>query len=292
MSEDKTGEFKALINLVDEPDHGMYSLIEKRIIEHGLPILPLLQEELENTFKDEVSIRLRYLISIINSKYVQEELVNWKKIGTQNLLHALYLIAKHEFDTLNFDDLRSEINNLKYDIWIEMKDSLTILEKIKVFNHVMYDIHGYKPNRNDFHNPHNSFINKVLELKTGNPILMASMYIIIAQELELPVFGVNVPEHFICVVVNNDHENFPFLQQGDPLFYINPFSNGSLFTKVQLSAFLKQIKTEEKPEFFAPCTNDEIVVRVLNNIIHSYTSLNDNHKAALYKDLKNMYVAI
>jgi len=276
MSEKKAGELKALVSLVDEQDSDIYEIIEQQIIDHGIDIMPHLKDALENSFREEIQSRLRKLISRINISDISKELVNWKNIGAGNLLHGLFLIARYRHDSLELSSLKKQLNELEYDIWIEMNTKLTLLEKIKIFNHVMFEVHGFKPNRKDFHDPSNSYINDVLSTKTGNPILMASLYIILAQKLGLPVYGVNVPEHFVCVAVNEgDDDSMSFLPSGEPLFYINAFSNGALFTRIQLSNFLAQIKVPEKPEYFVPCSNLDIILRVLNNLSFSYGKIND-----------------
>jgi regulator of sirC expression with transglutaminase-like and TPR domain len=234
-----------------------------------------------------LKIRLAALIRKINFTYVKNELFLWKNIGAKNLMHGLYLIARYRHENLEIDDLKKKIAEIQHDIWIEMNSRLTLLEKIKVFNHVLYDVYDFKANRTDFHNPSNSYINEVLDNKTGNPILMACVYIIISQNLGLPVYGANVPEHFVCVVVNEGEEdNLPFIPAGEPLFYINAFKGGDLFTKVQLSEFLSRIKVQEKPEYFLPCSNLDIVYRVLNNLSYSYKKLNDAERYREIEDLK------
>ncbi len=291
MTAHSSAEFQALLQLVDEPDQNMYSMIEKRILEHGCAILPFLQEASENHFSDEVLERIRNLIYKINVEYIRNELWQWKKMGAGNLLHGLYLVNRYQYPFVEFDFLKKQISDMKHDVWIEINSKLTILEKIRVFNHVLYNVHGFKPNRTDFHNPANSFMTDVLQNKTGSPVLMASVYIIIAQMLGLPVYGVNVPEHFICVVVNEgEDESMSFLPKREPLFYINAFSKGALFTKVQLSAFLKQLKAVEKPEFFVPCKNEEIISRVLNNLIFAYQKTGDALKQDEIRILQSSFL--
>lgn len=288
MTNDNNREFQALVSLIDEPDQEMYEIIEKRILEYGVEIMPFLKETLENSFRENVQSRLKILISKINFTFVRNELKLWKNIGAKNLMHGLYLVARYRYEDLGFDVLKKKIAEIQHDIWIEMNSRLTLLEKIKVFNHVLYDVYGFKANRTNFHHPSNSYINEVLDKKTGNPILLACVYIILAQNLGLPVYGANVPEHFVCVVVNEGEEdNLPFIPSGEPLFYINAFREGDLFTKVQLSEFLSRIKVPERPEYFLPCSNLEIMYRVLNNLSYSYKKLNETERYQDIEDLKS-----
>ncbi len=283
-------EFSALINLLDEPDPNNYAVIEQRILAHGNTILPYLKDALENTFNSNVTKRLKSLIHQINFVYVKKELGLWREMGAGNLMHGLYLVARYRHEDLVIEDIKHSISAIQHDIWIEMNKKLTLLEKIKVFNHVLFDIHGFKPNRDDFHNPSNSFINDVLLNRIGNPILLSCVYIILAKNLGLPVYGANVPEHFICVVINEGEEDsLPFLPAGEPLFYINPFSYGTLFTKVELSDFLSQRGFEKKEEYFVPCSNEDIIFRVLNNLSYAYSQLNKTNRVRDIEELKKIF---
>jgi regulator of sirC expression with transglutaminase-like and TPR domain len=74
---------------------------------------------------------------------------------------------------------------------------MTPQEQVLVMNKVLFDIHGFAGNTTNFHAPQNSFINTVLESKKGNPLLISIIYILMARQLDIPIYGVNLPEHFI-----------------------------------------------------------------------------------------------
>jgi hypothetical protein len=67
------------------------------------------------------------------------------------------------------------------------------------------------------------------------------------------------------------------------LFYVNPFSKGSIFGKAEVDAFLKQLKLEPRALFYEPCSNKEIIKRLLRNLIASYEKLGYPDKS---KELK------
>jgi hypothetical protein len=67
------------------------------------------------------------------------------------------------------------------------------------------------------------------------------------------------------------------------LFYINPFSKGAVFSKREIDAFLKQLKLDNLEMFYEPCSNLEIIKRLLRNLITSYEKLGYPDKS---KELK------
>ena len=72
------------------------------------------------------------------------------------------------------------------------------------------------------------------------------------------------------------------------LFYINPFSGGSVFGKRDIDAFLKELKLKPNPIFFLPCSNYDIMVRSMNNLIHSYEQDGQGHKAEEIRELQRI----
>ena len=152
----------------------------------------------------------------------------------------------------------------------------------------MFDVHGFEGNKKNYHSPDNSFINRVLESKRGNPISLAILYLILSERLHLPVYGVNLPRHFILAW--GDLMDITSIEGGDTkiLFYINPFSGGSVFGKSDIDAFLKELKLKPNPIFFLPCSNYDIMVRSMNNLIHSYEEAGQGHKAEEIRELQRI----
>jgi regulator of sirC expression with transglutaminase-like and TPR domain len=172
-----------------------------------------------------------------------------------------------------------ELDRIRLDVWLELHYDLTPFEKIRILNHVFYNLHGFQGNTDHYHDPQNSFINIALETKKGNPIMLAVIYMLVAQRLQIPVFGVNLPQHFVLAYKedNLEHLNDPFnvkprldYRHGKVLFYINAFNKGAVFSKANLEQFLIQIKIDPKYEFFEACSSVDIVKRVLRNLVVAY----------------------
>jgi regulator of sirC expression with transglutaminase-like and TPR domain len=155
-----------------------------------------------------------------------------------------------------------------------LNSNLTALEKVKVINHIIFEVHGFSGNTTNFHAPQNSYINNVLESKKGNPLSLSILYAILAQSLNIPIYGVNLPEHFV-LAYREDHSVLP-VQASQPtrvLFYINAFSKGSVFSRKEIDSFLKQLKLDPEPGYFEPCSNIDIIKRLIRNLIYSFEKL-------------------
>ena len=280
-------EINALIGLLDDPDENIYSHVKDKLLDIGHDIIPLLEKAWETkSFGILFESRIENIIHSLQFDAVQKALTNWNTKGGYDLLEALLIVARYQYPDLDENKITETIEQLKKDIWIELNDQLTALEKIKVMNHVFFDVHGFAGNISNYHSPQNSYINCVLESKKGNPISLGLLYILTAKQLDLPIFGVNLPRHFILCFIDNLADESK--KEDNILFYINPFSKGTVLSKREVEHFLKQLKIESQNSFFQPCTNKTIIQRVLNNLLYSYQKLGHEEKVEEIQQLLNI----
>lgn len=289
-SEDKIRKMEALISLVDEPDPAVFKEISQSILDFGSEIVPFLEHAWEEYYHPEMQKRIEDLIHTIQYSQICEDLENWLQDGAKNLLEACIMIARYQYPNLKEHLLEYELAKIRKDVWLELNNNLTALEQIKVFNYVFYDIHGFHGNVDNYHSPENSFINKVLESKSGNPLSLSIIYMLIAQSLDLPVKGVNLPEHFVLAYTGSSLDpNTLEYKENQVLFYINVFSKGNVFSFKDIESFLKQLKQQPSPAYYNPCDNTAIVYRMINNLLTSYKKSNENHKYLEIKKIASIF---
>jgi len=279
MDQKKERELKALISLTDEPDERIFIEITDKILLYGTEAIPMLEDRWENSFDPVAQQRILNIIHKIQFETIEVELSHWMKFCSNDLFAAYLLVTRFQYPEIKEEEIKKKINDISHDIWLEFNEGLTALEKIKVVNHIFYDVHGFGGNTTDFHLPQNSYLNTLLETHRGNPLSLGMIYIIISQQLNIPVYGVNLPEHFVLAYVNElAEEKLEFLGDDEVLFYINPFSKGAVFTRKEVELFIKQLKIETQEIFFKPCTNIDIIRRLINNLIYSYDKSGDTEK--------------
>ncbi len=279
-------ELNALISLLDDPDENVYQEVSMRFLSLGEEVIPVLEDAWEHSFDTLIQNRIENIIHQIQYDLIKEALKEWSEPHHQNLLEGALLIAKYQYPDIDFVKIKKQIEQIKQDVWLELNDNLTALEKVKIINHILFDVHNFSGNTTNYHAPQNSYINNVLESKKGNPLLLSIIYTIISQSLEIPIYGVNLPEHFILCYVDTEHMGVPSTEGevgSNVLFYINPFSKGAVFSKREIDAFLKQLKLDNLEMFYEPCSNLEIIKRLLRNLITSYEKLGCPNKS---KELK------
>lgn len=278
-------ELNALITLLEDNDDQIYTQIRDKLISMGNSVIPALENAWEDTFNNTLQRRIEDIIQTIQFNSVKEELKIWTDAGGIDLLTGTILIARYQYPDLDEEKIRRQIELIKKDVWLELNPNLTAYEKIRVINHILFDVHSFSGNTANYHAPQNSYINNVLESKRGNPLLLSILYSVISQGLNIPVYGVNLPEHFILAYVDEYIPSSNPDEEQHILFYINPFSRGSVFSKREIDTFLKQLKLEPARKYYESCSNIDIIKRQLRNLINSYDKLGYPDKV---EDLKSL----
>jgi regulator of sirC expression with transglutaminase-like and TPR domain len=282
-------ELGALISMLDEPEITVYDQIRNKIFSYGSQAIPLLENAWENAFDVLIQQRIENLIHEIQLDDLFDELHNWSRFGHADLLKGYLLLTRFQYPDLDEDKMIKEIGRISQDVWLELNPDLTALEQVKVINHILFDIHGFKGNKTNIQSPDNYYLKNLLESKKGTPLSLGLLYVIIAQSLKLPVFGVDLPRHFILSYNDKIQDVYQEGKSDDRvIFYINPFNKGALFTRNEIELFIKQMNLEAKESHFQPCNNVRIIKRTINELYLAYEKAGNKDKV---KDLKFLLTA-
>ncbi len=279
-------QLSALINLLDEPDDKTFDIIREKIFAFGEQAVPSLEMAWENSFDGIVQGRIEWIIHRIQQEGFRHQLIDWMKFGSSDLLKGFLLISRSHYPDLNPEEITVAIEQMKMDAWLELNDNLTALENVKVMNHIFYDMHKFEGNRINLYAPTNQYINTVLETRKGSPLTLGIIYLILAQRLNLPIQGVNLPQHFILAYTTELYHSST--GTADVLFYINPFNKGAVFTRREIDLFIRQMQMKPESSFFSPCTNVDIILRLVSNMILTYTQLGNPEKVEELNALLNL----
>jgi regulator of sirC expression with transglutaminase-like and TPR domain len=280
---------RAMISLLDDPDQDIFKQISKELISLGNEVVPMLEEAWETSFDPVMQERIENIIHKIQFDGIKDELRRWALTEENDLLTGALLVARYQYPDLDETAVRGILNRIKRDIWLELAEYMTPQEKIMVMNKVLFEREGFSGNTANFHAPQNSFIHSVIETRKGNPLLLSTIYIILAKQLDIPVFGINLPEHFILAYqdpTGNAKPTYTY-PTANIAFYINAFNKGSIFLKGDIDQFLKKLGIKEEKSFYEPCSNTQIIRRMILNLSNSWQKLGEIEKANEVAELLN-----
>jgi regulator of sirC expression with transglutaminase-like and TPR domain len=260
-------EINSLVKLLDDPDQEIYNHVHEKLFSYGAEVIAHLEAAWESAFDPLLQERIAGLVHEIQFSNLKNDLKLWCQSGAFDLLRGALLLNKYQYPDLDEQKIINEIEAIKRDIWLQMIYESSAVEKIKLMNHVFYNIYGFSGNTANHQDPQNSYLSQAMEMKKGSQTSLAVIYSVIAQKLDIPVYGVNLPQHFILAYV--DESARPDAENGI-LFYINTFNKGFIFGKRDVDMFLKQLNLKPEKQYYEPCSNLEIIKRILRNLISSY----------------------
>lgn len=272
-------ELQALISLVDEPNELLFSKVREKIYDYGFKAIPMLEHAWQSSLDNLVQQRIIEIIHDIQQQHLIKELQLWLETGHDDLLKGFLILTRFQYPELDVNAVTREVGKIVQDVWLELNQDLTPLEKIKVLNHVIFDIHKFSGNTANIHLPDNFYLKPLLETHKGNPLSLGMLYIIIARSLRIPVFGVNLPKHFVLAYVDEaEGNNAKNAAKDQVLFYLNPFNKGAVFTKNEIDLYVRQLKLEQSEGFYKPCNNRDIIHRMISGLIESYKAASNQEK--------------
>lgn len=277
-------EIDALVKLLDDPDEEVYQHVQERLLTYGIEVISYLETAWEQSLNSVLQERIENLVHAIQFNTVKDDLNLWYQSGAFDLLQGTLIINRYQYPDLDEQHIINQIEEIKREIWLGLQFEMSSIEKIKLINHVFYNQYGFSGNTKNHHDPQNSYLNQVLESKKGNQISLAILYATLAQKLDIPVYGVNLPQHFILGYIEDGNED----REHGVLFYINAFNKGAIFGKHDVDQFLRQLNLEPQPGFYSPCSNTEIIRRIIRNLISAYENLGSTEKVDELKQLQDI----
>lgn len=281
MTENGNRELEALISLLEDPDMQVFDNVYNRLIELGEEAVPPLEQRWEITLRPDLQERIENVIRKIQLNTLKSGMDNWKYDGGRDLLRGAHLVARFQYPELEIHQLNEKIEKIKKDIWLELNNELTALEKVKVINYFFYDIHKFDKSIKKAHSPQLYLINHVLDTGKGSPVMLGLIYAELARRLNLPIYGVNLPRNFVLCYYDQEYLEDP----NNILFYINPSDRGTVLGLKELKHFLKHLKIEEKAFYFTPCSGVDLIERLIINLQYAYEKSGQHEKALALKEL-------
>lgn len=270
-------EINSLIRLLDDPDMEIFQHVEEKLSTLGPSVIGLLEKQWEKSFDALEQTRIENLIHKIQYKQVTEDLQKWYKDGGHNLLEGLLIVNRYQYPTIDTQKLREQINEMHQLVLENKTDEVDPNDFVALINDVLYFKLGFSGNTSNYHDPQNSYLSQVLETRKGNPLLLACIYLLIAERMGLPIYGINLPKHFILGYAAQPGQLLVIHE--DILFYINAFNGGQIITQGDVLSYLRQLSLPIDEQYMMPCTNLDIIIRLLHNLQSAYEKLGQEQKA-------------
>src|SRR5262245_7756157 len=208
----------------------------------------------------------------------------------EDLAPAALAIAKVAYPSLQTEPYLALLDRMGEEASTRMGSPADVPfeDAVKTFNEYFYDELGFCGNRERYDDPRNSFLNEVLNRRTGIPISLAVVYLEVARRASLRVAGVNFPGHFLLRGTDVPRPGIGSMREGDDVLIVDPFHGGALLSESDCRALLREHVGDEAAfdrRLLEPATRSQIVVRMLVNLKRLYVRMRSFPQARFIADL-------
>jgi regulator of sirC expression with transglutaminase-like and TPR domain len=175
-----------------------------------------------------------------------------------NLAHSALLFAKAAYPDLDESVYLARLDRLAADVKRDLTADPDAVDIIARMNAILFDKERFRGNRDQYYDPDNSFLNRVLDRKTGIPISLCLIYIEVAGRLGLDVRGVGLPGHFLAALYHPGGK-----------IYIDPYNQGEILSKEDCLEIVRTYSgqtVQPDPGWLQPIGRKALLARMLRNL--------------------------
>ena len=155
-------KLEALLYLIDDPDQLVYETVEKELLKQNCKIIPALEDKWETSFDESCQERIENLIHNLHFKQTKKQLKSWILSNNSDLLEGIICIDRFQYPDINLLNIMQKIENIRKTVWLELNNSLTLLEKITILNHFLFHVNSFSVNLNNINSQQNCYLNQML----------------------------------------------------------------------------------------------------------------------------------
>jgi regulator of sirC expression with transglutaminase-like and TPR domain len=184
---------------------------------------------------------------------------------------AALAIALEEYPELDVEAYLRRLDTLAARAQVLLGTGRTPEDALDALRSVLFVQEGLHGNTENYYDPRNSYLNEVLDRKTGIPISLSVIFIEVARRINVPLEGIGFPGHFL---VKYPHPRRTIL--------VDPFNFGRTLSEENCQELLDRVYSgtvELQPAFFKSMDKKAIVSRMLYNLKGIYYQQEEFQKA-------------
>lgn len=264
------GELNALIRLLADDDNIILATVTARLLELGDTVVPALRDA-RTQAREPVRTRIDGILARL-SKETRAALAwdEWHALtaGDEDidLERGVAVLARFGYPDVDWAVYRQTLDQMAGELTIRLTGITDPVQIVQTMTDYLFREQGFQGASMDI--PDTSYMNQVLDLKRGIPIALSAICLFLAHRLDLPIYGVGLPTHFIVKY-----------QTADTELLFDPFSGGTILTRSACIEFVTRIGHRFTEAYLDPVPDRYILARMLNNLIMIYSNLGEQAKA-------------
>jgi len=253
----------ALLSLLGDEDPLVYRTVREKILSCGPPAAEWLRP---HTMSNDPALRrrARQIVLHFDRQAADDHFLAFcLRHGEEfDLEQGAWLFAQTQYPLINVEAYQAVLDGYASELRARFQSRAEAKQILTALNQYLFDELGFAGNEENYYDPENSYLNCVIDQRTGNPINLCLLYILLARRLRLPVAGIGLPGHFICRYQSTAAE-----------IYLDPFNRGRFLTKADCVQYLVNANCSLRDNYLAPVSARRLLLRVCSNLHQVYQRL-------------------
>jgi regulator of sirC expression with transglutaminase-like and TPR domain len=252
---------QALVSLLADEDAKVYHTVRRTILSYG----PSSSEWMrEHTLSNDPVLRRR-ATEIVEHFARQEADTQFLAFCLNqgedfDLERGVLLLSRTQYPKINLEAYGALLDSYAAVLRERLDLNGPVDQIIRVINEYLFRELRFAGNERHFQEADNSYFNRVLDRRLGNPISLCLVYLLLARRLRLPVAGIGLPGHFLCRYQSSRVE-----------IYLDAFHGGRVLVKADCVKLVMQLQQRFDDSFLAPLSARRILMRICANLHSVYT---------------------
>jgi regulator of sirC expression with transglutaminase-like and TPR domain len=250
----------ALISLLGDDDAAVFETVHAKLVSFGPQVVEWLRP---HTISDDALLRRRAqrIIATFERKAADEQLMNFCASRGEDLPleEGVWLLARTQYPEINVTAYEALLDAYAAALRTRINFTGTAEEILDTLNRYLFHELHFSPNEANYYDPDNSYLNRVIDQRTGNPISLCAVYLLLGRRLKLPITGIGLPGHFVCRYQTSTAE-----------IYVDAFNRGKLLTKADCIKYLLHTHHGLEEGYLAPVTPRRMLLRMCANLHQIY----------------------
>ncbi len=248
----------SLVRLLDDEDAFISKVAYEKLVNSGDGAIPVLLS-LRETVSENLRNLLDEIVETIRYRSYLGEIASYFNDAERDIERGAYLVAKFAYSDVNFKEYSEKLDLMAFELRRRIYTKESFDDIVDAVNKFFFVEKGFRGNFENYYEPDNIFINRVIDRRLGISITLSLVYILVGRRANLPVYGVALPGNFIVKYESNGFE-----------IYVDTFNGGRIMSRADCERLISQLGYSQKQKYFGRATAGTIVKRMFEILVLSY----------------------
>ena len=266
-------ERAALISLLADEDVAVFETVREKLLSLGPEVRNWLRPHLLSS--DPVQRRhAREIVDFLARQDADTDFLSFvlRQGEDFSVEDGIWALARTRYPNINVAAYSAMLDEFADTVRPRIHRSDEPEQILAILNEHVFENLGFTGNEENYYEADNSYLNRVIDRRTGNPISLCMVYMMIGRRLKLPITGIGLPGHFICRFQSSRDE-----------IYIDAFNRGKLLSKADCVKYLLHTNHSLDAGHLTPVSARRILLRVCANLHQIYTQLRDEAEVSRFQ---------